>query len=269
MSTFTKHNYTIVIQGPIDWTSMSCIEKYSNFGKVIVSLSNTNNVLLDNNKLISQIKKYAKIIVNEKIILPQNCFNQANILYQALSTYNGLIHVDTEFCIKMRSDEKFTDLSVLLDKHKNNPDKIICSNIFFRKPRHYLYHISDHLICGRTDILLKSFENVKNICSANNVHNILTKFKIIHNIARLVPEQIICLSILQNLIQNRLIDLRDRNTCINLMKTYFDVIDVDSLGEIIISFKDFHRKGIRCTTSSSRFILNNRTDICFSMDEYK
>jgi hypothetical protein len=265
--TYSRSDYTVIIQGPMCRESIDNIKEYYKHANVIISTWSNS---LFSNDVIQEIEKYAKIIVSEPIYISKNYLNQANILYQSLSTYNGLINVNTKFSIKVRSDEKFTDLSKLLDKHKKNTDKIICSNIFFRKPKLYAYHISDHIICGRTDILLKSFDDIKNICNTSkNIKDIINIMTPIPNMRRLVPEQIICLCILNNILKDQTIDLEDKSTCVHLMKTHFDVIDVDSLGHITISFKDPYRKGIRCHTNSSRYIMDRNKDICFSMDEYR
>jgi hypothetical protein len=255
-------DYTIIIQGPLNSISINNLEKYSQFGKIIISTWSNNNIL--SNDLLSYIKQYADITIQDPPKIIKNKFyNKANILYQIVSTFNGIIRTDTKFCIKVRSDEKFTDLSTLVNKHQKNHEKIICSNIFFRKPLSYLYHISDHIICGQTNLLAKSLSSAINLCQNQySIMQILNKFSRLPVTTKLVPEQIICLCILQNMISTNatIINYNNKSLCIELMKKYFDIINVDDLGDIIVSFKDFAKPTIRHSVSATKSYLDKNTD---------
>jgi len=264
-----NHQYTIIIQGPINPIAISNLAKYSQFGNIIIS---TWSDKLLSNDLVNYIKQYAKIVVSDLPVIDKSrTINNSNVLFQLLSTHNGLINTTTDFCIKVRSDEKFTNLSELIYKHQNNIDKIICSNIFFRKPAHYLYHISDHIICGKSELLLRSFQTAIKLCYNPNNINILNIFTQIPSSQRLVPEQIICLSILQNLIPGtNKIPWKNKSLCIKLIKKYFDVINVDTLGDITVCYKDFYRpSSIRHSVNSTTYFLDKNKDVYSSMDEYK
>ena len=96
------------------------------------------------------------------------------------------------FTIKTRSDEAYSDLSKLLEIEFN--DNIITNDLFFRTDEYGKYHISDHLILSKTNILLNGFKNVKLYCEGYlNKPNFIVS-----------PEQIIMYFILKHMFDNNI-----------------------------------------------------------------
>lgn len=149
-----RNNFTVLIQGPLNNISINNIKNYQKFAKKIVIShwdEDTTNIKKDFplvKKLIN--KENIKIISNP---IP-NLENKRGILkdstfYLALeSTYKGIIECDTEYIIKTRSDEYFTNLQAIVDKTLDfKGNKIVCGNIFVKNYKNYPMHIGDHIFC--------------------------------------------------------------------------------------------------------------------------
>ena len=90
-------------------------------------------------------------------------------MYNQMYNINKLLHlVDTDYCIKLRSDEYFIDMDEFIEIMKTNK-KLITTNLFFIGSD---YYISDHLFGTNT-------EDFKNMIS--NLKDILENKKIINN----------------------------------------------------------------------------------------
>lgn len=160
------NDVTFVIQGPANQISINNLDNLLKFGKVIISCYEENDLSLFN------IPKEVKIIQN---LYPKDhpflhpIINSQNGFLQSYTTLNGLKEVDTEFAIKLRSDESFEDFSFFIEKMKEFPSKYTTINFFFRKDSHYKFHPSDHLFGSRTELLKKAFEILftKNILITN------------------------------------------------------------------------------------------------------
>ena len=70
-----------------------------------------------------------------------------------------LSEVNTEFCIKHRSDEYYVDMAEYISIIKNS-NKLITNNLFFYGTE---YHISDHLFGANTLMIKKMINNLKDI----------------------------------------------------------------------------------------------------------
>jgi hypothetical protein len=88
--------------------------------------------------------------------------NQYNIYYQTYTTLVGLDKVETEWVIKVRADEFYNDWSIFIDRMKSNSDKIVCNNVYFYYGKRRVYHISDHILGGKTDNIKLMFQNCLN-----------------------------------------------------------------------------------------------------------
>ena len=80
---------------------------------------------------------------------------------QFTSTLNGLNQVETDYVIKLRGDEYYSNLEYVLQQVESEPDKIHCTPVWFRHWSFMKYHISDHLIAGKTENLKKMFSASK------------------------------------------------------------------------------------------------------------
>lgn len=255
-----KNNFSIIIQGPLNENSISNIDIYKKYGEVIfVSWAQEFEQSI---QLIQKIKDNNIFL----LLLPHPRFteNSQNIALQVNSVLSGLKIANNDYVIKLRSDEKYSNLDALIEKLENS-NKIITSNIFFRKYRVYPWHISDHIIAGHKIKLLPIFQNCAEFCL--NKRQWYLKNKNILNVNRhLVAEQIITLCsipVLNNTEQVVLWDNEDY--CKSFMKNNFDIINVNELGEFIVSYTINGKRNYR---NKIKDFINPNTDIVYSMNEY-
>jgi len=229
---FNKEDFTLIIQGLFNEAS---IEGYNNnkdcFSEAIYSTWKSDN------KIPSQIKREFRFKTNA---LPsvEGKHNAANIYYQVVSTLEGLKKVKTPYAFKHRSDEKYSNLDVVLNQF--NPDKLLCSNIFFRPLSYAPYHISDHFFVGKTKNLIKAFSDFKKYLDEGNKD----KYQILEN--RYSPEQLIGLFYIASFKEFSIKDLlknkKDKKFVFKVMKQYFDVVDIEKLKPYVV--KHNHLKNV-------------------------
>lgn len=151
-----KHNIAIIIQGQFTQECLKYIDIYTASAQVIVSCYNSCNTATVPSNVI--VVKQAK---NEI----KNCHNGHNLYQQALTTYNGLLLAqEYKYAIKVRSDEYFENMSHIIHRITNSPDKLLTTSFFFGT--HTPFHISDHLIGGTTSSLTQAFHLITKICEA-------------------------------------------------------------------------------------------------------
>lgn len=103
-----------------------------------------------------------------KYVQDNKIHNKHNRFFQVVSTLKGLRDVKTPFAIKIRSDEYFINYTQFIQQMKAmQPQQILCSNIYFRDLRGWLYHISDHILGSRTDNLLIMFGEALRLLQLN------------------------------------------------------------------------------------------------------
>lgn len=148
---------TFVIQGPITCETMKTVEVCKKYGEVIVSCWDN-----DCPRLIKKLSKQVKVVKN-KFFNPKG-YNFQNIQYHIETFLQGVKEAKTEYVIKIRSDEYFTDMSKLIETVSKNKDKITTCNFLFRPD--VLFHPSDHIIAGKKKslfaMLIWSMQFIKN-----------------------------------------------------------------------------------------------------------
>jgi len=89
-------------------------------------------------------------------------------MYNQMYNINKLLHlVDTEYCIKLRSDEYFIDMDEFIEIMKTNK-KLITTNLFFIGND---YYISDHLFGTNTEDFKNMISNLKDILENKKIIN--------------------------------------------------------------------------------------------------
>lgn len=144
--------FSIVVQGRLNSCSLSRLQKYTKYGPVIYSYRDDDDTSILENYNCSGVTfvTYPKEILDTTF----NCFNT---YYQCNSTLQGLLKVQTKYVIKLRSDNFIGNLLPLMEAVLENPDKYVCTNIYFRPDIVQKFCPSDQIIAGRTDLLTKCF----------------------------------------------------------------------------------------------------------------
>ena len=161
------NNFSIVVQGPFDnyiWNRFHYTDNYLKYvDKVIISCY-TND---DTTSLEAYIKG------NERVVLVKNecpsfhC-NPCNMYVQAFSTLRGLEKVDTEFAIKIRANQFYTQIDKLTQAISEFPDKYTVCNINTIKVKRCSWQTSDHLFGGKTATLCVAMQQVLDWCHIYN-----------------------------------------------------------------------------------------------------
>ena len=146
-----KHPYTILLQGKINEEALNLWIKNHSESKVVLSIWEDEDLSSFN------IPEKWNVVINH---YPFIRFRpQANLDYQIITTLHGLQYVETDWVIKMRADEYWSNLDKIFDKMKSNPDKIVSGSMFFRKWGMYSFHCGDKILGGTTDNVTLMFES--------------------------------------------------------------------------------------------------------------
>ena len=97
----------------------------------------------------------------------KNYITRLNVYYQMHNIYRVLDKVETEYCIKYRSDEYFYDMDEFINIMKTNR-KLIMTNLFFVGRD---YYISDHLFGTNTIDFKRMINNLKDILERKIIVN--------------------------------------------------------------------------------------------------
>lgn len=223
-----RDDFTIVIQGPASPISLRNLDNYNKFGRVIVSHWDTDPISLANYECEEVVSDFGYWSGRAKTIN-----NSFNLLYQVVTTLEGLNKVDTKYVIKVRGDEYFTDLTRVVDTVYNNLDHIATTNVFYR-PRYFC--ISDHLIAGETAWIKKAFQELLLLVLSTKKRRIcilpeelgmpFSARLLLPNRKGIVPEQCIAMSLLRckgHMTSN-----------IDIFKRYIKMVPLRELGDICV-----------------------------------
>lgn len=158
---------TLLIQGRVNEYGMRMVNRYRGCYPIVISASTLSE------EYQRQLEEYQrddpthfKLILRSPTHPMEYVYNKANCYYQMFSTYMGLQEVDTEYTMKFRGDEYYSDISPLVHSITTQ-EKLVTSDIFFRKQLEYnqvyLYHTSDHYFGARTRHLLIAFHHLKRL----------------------------------------------------------------------------------------------------------
>jgi hypothetical protein len=137
----------------------------------------------------------------------------------------------TEYTIKIRSDEFYTTLDPFVKIMLDTKDKIVTTDVFFRRKKLYAMHPSDHLVGCKTKLMKEVFGLAKEYCENKEE---LTKHPFIksalqrlESIDKLASEQILGMAALMVFIKNKTFKTFEEN---ELMKEVFEIVPSDELG---------------------------------------
>jgi hypothetical protein len=150
---------TILIQGRCEREQIKLwIDNYSDWNVIVSSW-------IDND---FQFPSNWKVIKSE---YPKRFADMQNIDLQITSTLNGLEFVETEYVVKVRGDEFYSNMELVYNRMKENTNKILCSSIFFRPLWLYPFHISDHILCSTTENVNLMFDTCLDILKSVGKYN--------------------------------------------------------------------------------------------------
>jgi hypothetical protein len=163
-------NISIIIHGPLHQNTISTIQKYCLNHNIIVCIpqpeQNQHSIFEELIKISDLPNTSIAVITYDKNILSQYYNNHLNRWYHFFSVDLALQYCYTEYALKIRSDEFYSDLNLFYEAMIANPLKIITSDIYFRQNYKYSFHPSDHMIGGKTEIMKNIFQGAKDLCES-------------------------------------------------------------------------------------------------------
>ena len=165
---------------------------------------------------------------------------ESSLYYQAKCVENAL-DADiqpTDFIIKLRSDEFYSDLTQIVFELTANPNQIVTNNVFLKDQKEVPFSISDHVIGMTAENMEKTF---RNLCfffdTYRNLINplifpkgVMSKRGNKANYVR--PEIIISKMFLQSI---GIVTPLDDTQAEVIMRDYFTGVDITHMGEYFIS----------------------------------
>lgn len=240
-------NFTIIIQGPLHFNSISHIQEYNDLCNVIISAWRDDEKF---NLYKQLIPSDVDVALTEPSQNLDSINNSQNRYFQIVTTLRGIKLTKTEYVIKTRSDSYFTNLIPLIEMVQNNKNKIITSNTFARFFYLYPFHLSDQLYSGKTNVLLKLLTRCKYICENEYEYKKLENYFIKQNLikpgidektkCKFASEQMMCVVYLKDILG---IENLNRMTGAQHIKNHFLIIDVKKLG-------------FYCVNSGDTYIIN-------------
>jgi hypothetical protein len=153
--------------------------------------------------------------------------NVDNLARRIITTLNGLSLVTTKYCYVQRGDEYYSDLhKTLYTLIRLRPNQICTNNVHFVKDSWNKYQASDHFKFGLTQNMFKMYRTAYEVLSS--LPNTITDLQGYHlriDHGHVTPENfdVFCYLMSHGLATHKIRPELSKT----LMKTYFDVIDVE------------------------------------------
>jgi hypothetical protein len=153
---------TLIIQGKLSVYTLLSILKHKEKFNIVISTpkSSDEKLIRECINMCIENKNCSYVLYDENVNLP-TFNNSQNRYFHFLSTLLGLELSKTEYSIKLRSDEFYSNLDPFLENIKKNPDKITTNDVFFRRFPFRKFHPSDHLVGGSTHLMKDVFTRAK------------------------------------------------------------------------------------------------------------
>lgn len=163
-------NVSIIVQGRLHSNSLSHLQEYRKWGPVILSHREDDDLAR-----LKSVNMEGIVRVTHSPVIPDTTLNMCSGYYHALSVLTGLRKVTTEFAIKIRSDVFVGNLQPMIDKMAANPDKYVCSQMYFRPDHVSKLHPSDQIVGMKTSVFIATME-IACYRLANHSHELLQCF---------------------------------------------------------------------------------------------
>jgi len=243
-------DFTLVIQGKMHDNTLTMANYHKNLPTIISTWTAvaypSNSVFLE-----KALRPNLKLIENN-LPDPRGLLNDANRYYQFLSTLNGLYQVKTEYVIKVRTDEYYSNLDPVIKKVLAT-GKTITGDVYFRKTSFSPYHPSDHIVAGKTDLLKKVYYDITSDCIYRAKKELYCPYPETHFARKLI-----------SLNEHKPVPKLPAHPAMvkSLMIKYFDLVNSCELGQYFIKSNGMQKQYINSTG-----YYNIRTDVAFNLEK--
>ena len=277
---------SILICGKLNRTSIENLHNYTKYKEVIICCWRDDNL-----KILDGIDSFdnVKILIIEPVHESAKKFHGYNILmdefchsfyYQAVSIASALRCVNTQYVIKTRSDESFSNLEAMVDKYFSSGEKYLSSNIFWKKCDWGHYHIGDHVFMAKTKDLVRSYDKM-NFFFSRNISPMLglcSEQAVSEQVdldlgadfspalpVPLIPcnPEIITACFYLHSVGVKMSDVLDKTKRKKILYDNFQVINVNELGEYTITVNSENKKYLSDFPEEDEQIINNDIDEVF------
>lgn len=163
------------------WTER--FDEYANTFEEIVISTYKNDI--SKLALFPNVLSHPKVsVVLNHSSIPPGADWYGNVWYQCLTTRAALQQVRSQYVIKARTDEYWSNLN-LMKSAVETSSKMVCINIYFKKPCWFPFHIGDHLYGGPTSLFKRGFDILEQNLAQDRFNN-----------SSMAAEQKICVSLL-------------------------------------------------------------------------
>lgn len=155
-----KKQISVVVQGPLDDRTYETIDCYKDFGEVIISTWDNEDLSL----LDKSLNKNFKVVQSS---YPSNnlFINDGYVFYIAKTTLAGVLSSTKKYVLKTRTDELYPNLDAFLHNINKYPDRLHTTDNGFWK-RHP-FCLSGHLFLDSSSNLRKSMQSIIDYCNYN------------------------------------------------------------------------------------------------------
>lgn len=154
----------LIIQGPsedrekIDF--MDAIPYYKTLFSEII-LSTYTEHLISNEFILKICEENDIKVVLQSIHVNDpyfDCLIRKSFYYQTHTCLKALNQTKKKYTIKHRTDERYSNLHILVEKFLNDDEKLVSGGTLFAPKVWNPYHIGDHLFISKTEKLIKMFQ---------------------------------------------------------------------------------------------------------------
>lgn len=236
-----NNEITILVHGPISLYTILTLYRYRVDHPMVFVIPKPrwNNIQerQEQTKLINEL--YTLVNTTEYNVnvlmydphVPQNCDNEQNKYLHFFSVSLGIETIKTPYTIKMRTDEFYSTVQPFIETMHRYEDKVITTDVFFRKPNDRPIHPSDHLVGGKTEILKSSFNLAKRYCldESEFKSNSLTKLVIANSTKHdlIAAEQVLGVAIITSMLESNKVKAINE---IEIVQQAFEIISTERLG---------------------------------------
>lgn len=262
-------NITLLIHGPITIYTIFTLYRYAEYFDIVVCApkyhKSINDSIWRELEEISNSKKYNVSLFVYGGVNKSTYNNEQNRFFHFFSVVLGLQACKTDFVIKMRSDEFYSNLEPFIDTMIEDTSKMTTNDVFFRNSA-MPFHPSDHLMGGKVSLMRSTFELAKQFCEqpemlGKNVFMRIVDSKL--KDSKFIPaEHYVGTALLTHLYPPD--TLQSEIDIVKCMKESFTIVDSDELGVVRIAANSIEA-GKEFFDTSYR---NKDTDV-FNIEDYK
>jgi hypothetical protein len=166
MEKISKKDISVIIQGPLDNRTYEAIDCYQDFGEVIVSTWEGENL-----ELLNPATGRYELIMSRYPDGVEGFVNVGSAYYVAHTTLAGVNASNHPYVLKTRSDELYPNLDKFLDNFYSNTGRVHTTDNGFWKNIDMAF--SNHLFLGETERVRKCCSMLMDYCrgaSSQDIH---------------------------------------------------------------------------------------------------